>query len=89
MKWQAVAPGLTYRDGGEELVYFCQGSGSTHLISPVTEFILDLLRESPRSPDELVAALANHTEDVSEEEIRESIDGILTDLESSELIAAV
>ena len=91
--WRAISPGKTFEDGEDLVVFFSQGSGSTHLLTPVAAFIMELLEASPRSTEELLGHLAQQVEgaavdSTADEELQGLLGNLLEELEESELIEA-
>ncbi|MCX2980958.1 HPr-rel-A system PqqD family peptide chaperone [Halieaceae bacterium IMCC14734] len=88
MQWCASAPGKTFEDEEGLVVYFSQGSGSTHLITEVAAFILEVLAMGPATTDELLHQIAIGADDITEQELQESVHELLEELQASELIEA-
>ena len=88
IQWCASGPARTFEDEEGLVVYFNQGSGSTHLVTEIAAFILQLLAERPFSTDELLQRMASEAGDITEQELRETVQELLEDLQASELIEA-
>ena len=88
MKWRASSLGRTFEDDDDLVVYYSQGSGSTHLINPVAAFLLELVTVRPRSTEELLQHMASEVDDVPVEELKSILENLLDELQGSELIEA-
>lgn len=88
MKWHSVAPGKTFEDGGEFLVFYNTGSGSTHLINELAAFVLDCLSDGPRSTDDLLSLMAEQLTDTPAEDLQSALSKVLEELSYFELVEA-
>ena len=71
------------------MVFYSKGSGSTHLVTPVAAFILELLMTAPRSSGELLEEVSRQVDDMAAEDVQTVLGSLLEELQQSELIESV
>ena len=89
MKWQLVSPVRTFEDEGDYVVFYCAGSGDTHLLDPVASFVVGLLRDGSCSENELLQQLEARLDEVDSEQAEAALLGLLDQLQESEIVEQV
>lgn len=75
-------------EGDGESVIYNDCSGETHLLSAIAVNLLQQLKEEPATLSSISTFLANAWEFESDEELRQTVHSLLTDLDESNLIEA-
>lgn len=88
MKWYPSSPVRTFEDDDGLVVYFSEGSGSTHLINEAAAFVLDLVTAGPVSTEQLLQQMASQVDDISEQELSAMLGDLLSELQAIDLIEA-
>ena len=88
MTWRAISAGKTFEDEGELLVFYSLANGSTHHISRLAAFIIELLLEAPASTEAILEEVLAEADDAPLAETREAVLRLLEELQEFELIEA-
>jgi hypothetical protein len=86
MTWSLSSHGRFYDSGDPLVVYFDPASGKTLLISEVAAFLLEKLQAGPRSTGELTDLVAQNLESAGDQGLLDTIEKLLCELESSDLV---
>jgi PqqD family protein of HPr-rel-A system len=71
----------------DEVVVFNAATWSTHILNASAAIVLEALGESARSTDEVARLLAEVQKTTDPAELTDQVRGLLTDLESLQLVA--
>ena len=86
MAWSLSSQGRFYDCGDPLVVYFDPASGNTLLISEVAAFLLERLQAGPLSTSALAELVAQNLESAGDEDLTDTIESLLQNLESSDLV---